>query len=112
MNDHSYFVPVTALTSLHTSSVDQPSKEFLLEIWLDDTLSPWRRMLTLHECLASVEQLVSGTTFQIRCHFNRREIGCGQYRKQSSGIVVDTEEGVLMGLFTPLLRVSSTNILQ
>lgn len=110
MNDFSYFVSGTTLNTLYASDVNLASKEFLLEIWLDDATSPWRRMFTLRECLANVETLSNGCSFRIYCHFNRREIGTGVYCKQGNGMTVLKEEGVLVGLFTPFLQTSSSTI--
>ncbi|GCE26667.1 hypothetical protein KDA_21510 [Dictyobacter alpinus] len=110
MKDYSYFVPGTALNTLYASDVNLSSKEFMLEIWLDDATAPWRRMFTLRECLACVELVSNGSTFRVRCHFNRRDIGEGIYCKQGSGITVIKEDGVLIGLFTPFLQMTPSNI--
>jgi hypothetical protein len=110
MDDYSYIVTSSALNTLYASDVHLSSKEFMLEIWVDDASTPWRRMFTLRECLANIEQLSLGSTFRISCHFNRRRIGNGTYRKQSTGMTVVDEEGVLIGLFTSLLQVSPPNI--
>lgn len=110
MDDYSYIVTSSALNTLYASDVHLSSKEFVLEIWVDDASTPWRRMFTLRECLANIEQLAMGSTFRINCHFNRRRIGNGIYCKQRTGITVIDEEGVLSGLFTSFLQVSPPNI--
>ncbi|GCE18987.1 hypothetical protein [Dictyobacter kobayashii] len=110
MKDYSYFVPGTTLNTLYASDMNLSSKEFTLEIWLEDSTSPWRRMFTLRECLANIELLPNGSTFRIHCHFNRRDIGNGTYCKQGTGMNVLKEEGVLINLFTPFLQVSPSNI--
>jgi hypothetical protein len=110
MDDYSYIVTSSALNTLYASDIQLSSKEFMLEIWVDDASTPWRRMFTLRECLANVEQLAMGSTFRISCHFNRHHIGNGIYCKQSNGMTVINEEGVLVGLFTSLLQVSPPNI--
>jgi hypothetical protein len=110
MDDYSYIVTSSALNTLYANDMQLSSKEFTLEIWIDDASVPWRRMFTLRECLANIEQLPTGSTFRISCHFNRRSIGDGAYCKQGTGMVVINEEGVLIGLFTSLLQVSPPNI--
>ncbi|GHO86689.1 hypothetical protein [Dictyobacter formicarum] len=110
MKDSSYFVPGTALNTLYANDMNLSSKEFMLEIWLDDPTTPWRRMFTLRECLANIEMLANGSTFRICCHFNLRDIGDGIYCKQGTGMTVIKEEGVLTNLFTPSLQMSPSKI--
>ncbi len=110
MDDYSYIVTSSALNTLYGSDMHLSSKEFSLEIWIDDASVPWRRMFTLRECLANIEQLTMGSTFRISCHFNRRCIGDGVYCKQGADMVVIKEDGVLIGLFTSFLQVSPPNI--
>jgi hypothetical protein len=81
------------------------SRDFLLEISVEGQDFAESSSSTIQGSLAAIEILADGTTFTVRGVFNDIAIGVGEYRKEGRDLVVISEQGALVGVFSPLPRI-------